>query len=152
MIALLLENVKIIASDISQEAIAIAKINAKRFGVQEKITFVHTSYLDKIEEKFDIIVSNPPYIADTAKVESNLSYEPNIALFGGEVGDEILKNIIDLASYHDNSYLCCEMGYDQKEPLTKYLKSKALGKADFYKDLAGFDRGFTLKIGENNRK
>ncbi len=152
MIALLLDDISITATDISQEAIAIAKINAKRFGVEDKITFVHTPYLSDIQQKFDIIVSNPPYIADKTKVENNLSYEPDIALFGGEVGDEILKNIIDIAAYHDNCYLCCEMGYDQKEPLSAYLASQGLAEADFYKDLAGLDRGFTLKIGENNRK
>ncbi len=152
LIALLVDDVSITATDISQEAILVAKINAKRFGVEDKITFIHTPYLIDIQEKFDIIVSNPPYIADDAKVENNLSYEPDIALFGGQVGDEVLKNIIDIAAYHDNCYLCCEMGYDQKEPLSKYFKTKGLGEADFYKDLAGFDRGFTLTIGENNRK
>ncbi len=152
MIALLLDDVSITATDISQDAIDIAKINAVHFGVEDKITFIHTPYLNDIQQKFDIIVSNPPYIADDASVENNLSYEPDIALFGGKKGDEILKNIIDIAAYHDNCRLCCEMGYDQKEPLSTYLKSKGLAEALFYKDLAEFDRGFILTIGENYRK
>jgi len=152
MIAHFRKDVTITATDISQEAIEIAKTNAKRFGVEDKITFVHTPYLSDIQEKFDIIVSNPPYIATDASLENNLSYEPDIALFGGKKGDEILKNIIDIASYHDNCTLCCEMGYDQKKPLNQYLESKGLAKAEFYKDLAGFDRGFILTMGENNRK
>ncbi len=152
LLALLLEDVTITATDISKDAIDIAKINAARFGVEDKITFIHTPYLIDVHEKFDIIVSNPPYIADAASVENNLSYEPDIALFGGKVGDEILKNIIDIALHHDNCILCCEMGYDQKEPLTAYLESKGSHKASFYQDIAGFDRGFTLNIGENNRR
>ncbi len=152
MIALIREDVTITATDISKEAIDIAKVNAARFGVADKITFIHTPYLIDIQQKFDIIISNPPYIAEDAPLENNLSYEPNIALFGGKKGDEILKNIIDIARYHDNCTLCCEMGYDQKEPLRQYLESKGLAKAEFYKDLAGFDRGFILTMGENNRK
>lgn len=152
LLALSLEDVSITATDISKDAIEIAKINAKRFGVEDKITFIHTPYLIDVNERFDIIVSNPPYIADDASLENNLSHEPDIALFGGKVGDEILKNIIDIALYHDNCILCCEMGYDQKEPLTAYLESKDASKASFYQDIAGFDRGFTLKIGENHRR
>lgn len=152
MIALMLEDVTITATDISKDAIEIAKINAARFGVADKITFIHTPYLLDIHEKFDIIVSNPPYIANDASVEHNLSYEPDIALFGGNVGDEILKNIIDIALSHDNCTLLCEMGYDQKESLSDYLESKGAQEANFYQDIAGLDRGFTLKIGENHRK
>ena len=152
MIALLVKDVDITATDISKDAIAIAKINAKRFGVEDKITFIHTPYLLDITKKFDIIVSNPPYIAQDAPVEKNLSYEPDIALFGGKVGDEILKNIIDIAIHHDNCTLCCEIGYDQKEPLATYLESKNQPKADFYQDLSGFDRGFTLTLGEQHRR
>jgi len=151
MLALLIDDVTITATDISTEAIEIAKVNAKRFGVEDKITFVHTPYLQDIHQKFDIIVSNPPYIAEDAPLEKNLSYEPDIALFGGKIGDEILKNIIDLASSFDPCILCCEMGYDQKEPLKNYLESKGHAKADFYQDFAGFDRGFTLHIGADNR-
>lgn len=152
LLALLIEDVTITATDISQEAIDIAKVNAVRFGVEDKITFIHTPYLIDVNEKFDIIVSNPPYIAEDASLEKNLSYEPDIALFGGKIGDEILKNIIDIALYHDNCHLCCEMGYDQKEPLIVYLESKGAHKANFYQDIAGFDRGFTLQIGDNHRK
>ena len=153
MIALLVDDVHITATDISKDALDIAEINAKRFGVEDKITFIHTPYLIvNPDNKFDIIVSNPPYVADEAKVKKNLSYEPDIALFGGEVGDEILKNIIDIAAYHDNCILCCEMGYDQKKPLSNYIQSKGLKKADFYQDLSGFDRGFTLTLGDNHRR
>ncbi len=152
MIAKLRKDATITATDISKEAIEIAKTNASRFGVAKQIRFIHTPYLIDIQQKFDIIISNPPYIAEDAPLERNLAYEPDIALFGGKKGDEILKNIIDIAAYHDNCVLCCEMGYDQKEPLQRYMADKNLAQARFYKDLAGFDRGFILKIGEKHQK
>jgi release factor glutamine methyltransferase len=151
MIAYLLKNVRITATDISNEALEIAKINAKVFQVEEKITFHHTPYIKGIEEKFDIIISNPPYIANSASLEKNLSYEPAIALFGGESGDEVLKDIIDIAYQQAPCILCCEMGYDQKASLADYIQKKGITDITFYKDLSGFDRGFVAKIGENHR-
>ena len=151
MIAKLLKDVTLTATDISKEALKTATINAKNFKVEEKITFVHTPYMEGIEQSFDIIVSNPPYIANDAPLEKNLSYEPETALFGGERGDEILKQIIDIAIYHDNCILCCEMGYDQKDALETYMHKKGIKDITFYKDYSGFDRGFVAKIGENYR-
>lgn len=142
MMALLIEDIHITAVDISEDALKIAKINARRFGVHEKITFIQTSYLDGIYDQFDMIVSNPPYIADDFLLENNLSYEPKNALFGGAVGDEILKNIIDIWSERGIPLLCCEMGYDQKSALSRYLANKGINRFSFYEDLAGFDRGF----------
>ncbi len=151
MLAKMLPTADIIATDISTKALEIAQKNAHYFGVQNQIKLLHTPYLENIHQKFDIIVSNPPYIANDASLEKNLSYEPDIALFGGKVGDEILKNIIDIATYHDNCYLCCEMGYDQKKSLSEYMQKKGIDSYTFYQDLSGFDRGFIATIGENHR-
>jgi release factor glutamine methyltransferase len=145
ILALNLPSSTITATDISQNSLDLAKLNAKKFGVLENINFVKTSLLDGIEQDFDIIVSNPPYIANGAKLEANLSYEPDIALFGGEIGDELLKQIIDLWVRSKAKYLCCEMGYDQKEPLKSYLLDLGISEVEFYQDLAGHDRGFVAK-------
>jgi release factor glutamine methyltransferase len=145
MLATLIDDITITATDISNDAIAIAKQNAKNFNVKEKIEFIQTNYLDGIDNEFDIIISNPPYIADDFELEKNLSYEPDNALFGGVVGDEMLKEIIDIWHKRKTTYLLCEMGYDQKEPLTEYLNFKGIKEYSFYKDLAGFDRGFIAK-------
>jgi len=149
MLAKLIPNIEITATDISKEAIQIAKKNALHFGVEKKIEFINSSYLENIDKSFDIIVSNPPYIANNFKVAQNLDYEPDIALFGGVEGDEILKNIIDIFIEKKASYLACEMGYDQKESLSQYMTKKGIKNFSFYKDLAGFDRGF---IGANNQR
>ncbi len=146
MLALLKKDIKIVATDISKEAIEVAKINAKRFKVEDKITFVKTSFLDTIKEDFDIIISNPPYISNYFEIEKNLTYEPKRALFGGKIGDEILKNIIDLAIKKRVKFLACEMGYDQLEPLKSYMIQKGVIKFEFYKDLSSHDRGFIATL------
>ncbi len=143
ILAILLPKAKIIATDISKDALEVAKINAKKYNVQNQIRFVKCNLLENINEKIDIIVSNPPYIKKNEKLEKNLAYEPDLALFGGEKGDEILKQIIDIAIEKEVKILACEMGYDQKEKITNYLSTYD-SNAKFYQDLVGIDRGFVL--------
>ena len=97
-------------------------------------------------KKFDMVISNPPYIADNYKLPLNVKYEPSNALFGGNIGDELLKDIIVQTKERDIKYLLCEMGYDQKSPLTKYINDilSSFKSLEFYKDYDKFDRGFTL--------
>lgn len=135
---------QIVATDISEDAIEVAKVNAKKHNVS--IEFIHSNLLDNVDGEFDIIVSNPPYIANEVKLEKNLSYEPQNALFGGEVGDEILRDIIDLAVIRKVKYLACEMGYDQREKILNYIQKYNIKSIEFYRDLAGFDRGFVIKF------
>lgn len=145
MLAKLLPQAKIIALDISQDALEVAKHNAQALHVKEKIEFIQSDLLSNYKSKsFDILVSNPPYVAKDAPLHVGLSYEPNIALFGGERGDEILQKIIDEFMQADAKTLACEMGYDQREKVAGYLTKYKL-EANFYKDLAGVDRGFVLK-------
>jgi len=147
MLAKLLPNAIIKAVDISNGALDVAQLNAEKHGVEEHIKFIHSDLLDNVADKnFDILVSNPPYIANEESLHVGLSYEPSLALFGGKEGDEILKKIID--TYFDKKikFLACEMGYDQKSRLTKYLETMEL-TVDFYQDLAGLDRGFIVKKG-----
>jgi len=149
MLAILLPSAQIIATDISEDALKVAIINAKRYNVQDKIEFVRCNLLDDVSEKIDVLVSNPPYIKKDEKLDKNLSYEPRCALFGGEKGDEILKQIIDEVVQRDIKILACEMGYDQKEKIENYLVNYNLN-AEFYKDLAGIDRGFVIKNRNKN--
>ncbi len=144
MLAILLPSAQIIATDISEDTLKVAIINAKRYDVQDKIEFVRCNLLDDVNKKIDVLVSNPPYIKKDEKLDKNLSYEPRCALFGGEKGDEILKQIIDETIQRGIKILACEMGYDQKEKIENHLANYNL-KAEFYKDLAGIDRGFTVK-------
>jgi release factor glutamine methyltransferase len=92
----ILNSLSITAIDISQDAIEIAKLNAKSAGVWEQINFVQSDLLERIDESFDIIVSNPPYVS---RVEyENLpvdikNYEPKLALLAGESGTEVIERL-----------------------------------------------------------
>ena len=145
-----LQKAHFIATDISEDAIKIAKKNIEQKGVQESIKLVHTDLLDGIEEKIDILVSNPPYIANEVVLESNLDYEPQNALYGGAIGDEILKRIVDEAFSRGVKILACEMGYDQKEKIEAYCKDKTLLSLKFYQDYAGHDRGFIMELAKED--
>ena len=139
-------NFQIYAVDISQKAIEVAIQNAKKFNVYNRIKFINSNLLDNFDENIDIIVSNPPYISENEKLEKNVfDYEPHLALFSGDMGDEILKKIIDLFFEHKCKYLFCEMGYDQKENISRYLSAYEYSSLEFYKDLASHDRGFIIK-------
>ena len=140
-----LPNATFIAVDISQDALEVARINIEKFDLKDRVKLRHGSLLDTIDEEFDYLVSNPPYIEDNLALEKNLSYEPQNALFGGVVGDEIIKKLLDEALKRNISYFTCEMGYDQKSKIRKYLEGKSFKSVDFYKDLSDFDRGFTLE-------
>ncbi|MDD5156586.1 peptide chain release factor N(5)-glutamine methyltransferase [Sulfurimonas sp.] len=146
MLAKFFPRAKIIAVDISQDALNIAKINIEKFGFENRIELRLGSLLEPIHEHIDYLISNPPYIADDEKLESNLSYEPQNALFGGEIGDEIIKKLLDELLSRNINLFTCEMGYDQKDKIQNYLSDKTLKNLDFYKDFSGFDRGFTLRL------
>ncbi len=134
---------KVLATDINPKAISLAAKNAKKFGVQ--IELYQTSYLDGIGEEVDIIVSNPPYIKEGEKLAKPLDFEPKEALFGGRNGDEVLKEIIDRFFASRARVLACEMGYDQKEAIAKYVQRYSGFTIEFYQDLAGLDRGFVIE-------
>ncbi len=139
-------NLKIVATDISDKAISIARKNIKLFGLENRVEVIKSNLIDNISEIPKLVVSNPPYIAKDFLLESNVfNYEPHTALFGGDIGDELLIKIINDIKAKDIKYLACEMGYDQKESITNHLNKVEAKSYEFYKDLAGLDRGFIVK-------
>lgn len=145
LLALHFPNAHCIAVDISPRALSVARRNIQAFGLEDRIKLREGDLLACVSEKIDLLVSNPPYIADDASLESNLSYEPQNALFGGSVGDEIIQRLLDEVYARSIPLFVCEMGYDQRLKVQEYLKSFAVQSLEFYKDLASFDRGFILK-------
>ena len=141
----------IIATDICEAPLRVAGENLRHFGLEKQIELRQSHLIDEVPESLELIVSNPPYIAEDFLLESNVvDYEPKEALFGGRVGDELLKQIILDAEKKGVKYLACEMGYDQKAPIQAFVNSIEVEYIHFYQDLAGFDRGFILKFAEGN--
>ena len=150
-LAYYLKNAKITMSDISKNAIEIAKKNAKENKVLEKTKFIKSDLFESIKEKFDIIVSNPPYIeTDVIKnLSKQVQNEPKIALDGGVDGLLFYRKLIKEAPnfLNDNGYLCMEIGYDQKEKVIELAKQKeSFSKIEAIKDLSGNDRVIICKI------
>jgi release factor glutamine methyltransferase len=138
-------NAKFIAVDISPDALKIAKENIEKFDMKNRIELRLGSLLEPVDEHIDYLVSNPPYIANEVLLESNLSYEPQNALFGGSIGDEIIQNLLDEVLRREINFFTCEIGYDQKGKIRDYLKNTNFDSLEFYKDYSDFDRGFTLR-------
>ncbi|HEX5709837.1 MAG TPA: peptide chain release factor N(5)-glutamine methyltransferase [Sulfuricurvum sp.] len=145
LLALHLPKARFIAVDISPRALGVARRNIETFGLCGRIELREGDLLSCVSEKIDLLVSNPPYIADDAPLENNLSYEPQNALFGGTVGDEIIQRLLEEVYRRKIALFVCEMGYDQRAKVQEYLKTFAVQSLEFYKDLASFDRGFSLK-------
>lgn len=145
-LALELPEAAITATDICPVPQKVAAQNARRFGVADRVTILESSLLDRAEGTFDIIVSNPPYIADDCPLPENVMNEPKEALFGGKRGDELLREIARTAIARKAEWLACEMGYDQKEPMETYLTELGYSRIAFYRDYAGLDRGFTARV------
>jgi len=142
-------NLNIIATDICDTPLKVAGKNIERFGLSEQIALRKSNLIDEVSEVLELVVSNPPYIAEDFLLESNVvDYEPKEALFGGRVGDELLKQIILDVKERGIKYLACEMGYDQKEPLQDFVNKIGVEYIKFYKDLAGHDRGFVIEFSE----
>lgn len=141
-----IENSKVFATDISMKALQIAKLNAEKNLVHRKMKFIESDMFKDIKEKdFDIIVSNPPYIK-TSVIEAlsvQVQNEPHIALDGGFDGLDFYKIIIENAYKYlkEDGQLFLEIGYDQKDDVTKLLNENK-HYCDIYskKDFGNNDR------------
>ena len=137
-------NADITAVDISEKALEIAQKNAKK--LETKINFLKSNLFDKLDnKKFDIIVSNPPYIRkdEIKKLSEEVQKEPKIALDGGEDGLDFYRIITEQAINYlkTGSFLCFEIGYNQKNDVIKIIEDKQNYKNTYCKkDLYGNDR------------
>lgn len=140
-------DVKILASDISSRALTVAKENAS--SLEADISFVESDLFSNIQDKFDIIVSNPPYIAhdDKKTIKENvLNYDPHLALFAGEEGMYFYRNIIEKSRpyLNEKGIMFFEIGYDQKEKIITLGENNKF-ETVVYKDINGRDRIAVLK-------
>lgn len=143
-------NAEVYAIDISEKALEIAKRNAST--LQAKVQFIKSNLFEKLENmKFDIIVSNPPYIKkeDIKFLSNEVQKEPQIALDGGYDGldfyRKITKQAIDFLKF--GSYLCFEIGYDQKNEVIEIIKDqKNYNNTYCIKDLFDNDRVIITQV------
>ncbi len=152
-IALSLEepNMNIVATDISDEALDVARLNNEKLGANVK--FIQGDMLKPVlGMKFDIFISNPPYIPNDELVDPLVKdNEPNIALFGGSDGmkfyDIILKGVKPLLK--DKAIIAFEHGFDKKQEMINLAKKYFPdSKVDVLKDLEGKDRMTFIYVGE----
>lgn len=132
---------EIVASDISEKALSIAIENANN---NANITFIKSDLFDNISGKFDLIISNPPYISYKDKItikDSVLNYDPHLALFAEEDGIYFYRKIIENANQYleNDGTIFLEIGYDQKEKILELGKSNNF-ITTVYKDINGKDR------------
>ena len=128
-------------SDISPKAIEVAKKNA--ILLKTDVQIITSNLFENIQETYDIIVSNPPYIETSTipTLSQEVQNEPHIALDGGKDGLTFYRKIIQEAPYYltKNGYLCLEIGFHQKKAVTQLLQ-KNFENVITKQDLAGNDR------------
>lgn len=130
-------------SDIEDKALSLARENKEITNISN-VEFIKSDLFENIDGKFDLIISNPPYInkEDYDKLEKELYFEPKSALYGGEDGLLFYKKIIRKAPdyLNDQGHLIFEIGYDQKEILNKLLKGQGFKSIINLRDFNDFDR------------
>ena len=150
-----IKNSKITSLDISDIPLEVGKINAVNNGVDNRIEFLKSDVFTAIkntEKKFDIIVSNPPYIPkkDIETLHTQVKdYEPYNALEGGEDGLDFYRQITEESVQYlkQGGILAYEVGHDQSEDVSKIMKHHGYDKIYTKKDIQGIDRvviGFKL--------
>ena len=145
-IAKLADGAQVTLTDVSCDALEVARLNAKKLGVEDKVTFVRSDLFEAVDGSFDLIVSNPPYVRSdiipTLDTEVK-DHEPMLALDGGADGLDIYMKIVKEAADHldENGCLMMEIGFDQADDIKKLIKEEGrFGEVRVIQDLAGLDR------------
>jgi release factor glutamine methyltransferase len=145
------KNIFLIATDISRDALVLAKENARSAGIQDQIKFVNGDLFgplhpSKERKPFDLILSNPPYIIRHeigSLVKEVRDYEPTIALDGGEDGLEFYRRFVSQAPFYlrVGGWLLLEIGQNQREMVSKLIEEEGTFlKSECVPDLSGFER------------
>ncbi|WP_130805708.1 peptide chain release factor N(5)-glutamine methyltransferase [Senegalia massiliensis] len=154
-LAYYIENSYIYSVDISEKAIKIARKNKKKMNLEDRVELITKDILEgfpEIDEKMDIVVSNPPYIPsrdiDSLQIEVS-KYEPRLALDGGDDGLVFYRYITEKAKEKliDNGLLCYEIGYDQGESVKNIMGDNGYKEILVLKDLQGRDRAVIGRMG-----
>lgn len=143
-----------VAVDISQEALEVARDNAQRNGVAERIEFVRSNWCANVEGQFDLVVANPPYIParDIESLDKEVrDFDPILALAGGEDGLQAYKKILTEIKSHllPDSLIFFEIGNLQSRDIAGLAGNAGFFVHESYPDLSGIIRVVELSLGEN---
>jgi len=135
----------VVATDISEAALVIARRNARRHAVADRIRFVHANMLDTLDD-FDLIVANPPYVrqGDRRALQPEVrDYEPGVALFGGDSGFDLVVSVVEQAAarLRPGGFLIFEFGFGQDDAVEELLaKTRGITMVGLRRDLQGIAR------------
>jgi release factor glutamine methyltransferase len=134
----------VVATDVSNEALLVARHNAEQHGVADRIQFVETSYLDGTDGHFDLIAANPPYVRDGDKsaLARDVRHEPDVALFGGATGLRDIEGVLDAASerLRPDGWFIMEFGFGQEDDVRARVARRPLRLDHVHSDLQGLPR------------
>jgi release factor glutamine methyltransferase len=120
---------EVVATDLSGDALEVARQNARRLGVADRVTFIKTSYLDDVDGIFDLVVANPPYVRDGDKIalSRDVRHEPEVALFGGPDGLRDVGGVLDAAVQRvkPGGWFVMEFGYGQEDDVCRLVGARA---------------------------
>jgi release factor glutamine methyltransferase len=139
-----LKRAEIDAVDISVGALEIAKANAVRLQLADRVNFREANLLEDFDApEFDLVVSNPPYVGECEadKVQAEVrKFEPHVAVFGGPLGTEIVTRLLEQAhrTLKPGGYVLVEIGFSQSEKVREM--AKAFDDVRFVEDLQGIPR------------
>jgi release factor glutamine methyltransferase len=142
---------EVFAVDISEDALSLAKENSVRLGLGGRVRIQKGDLLENLTERFDLIVANLPYVSmqDRHLLAREVLHDPEVALFGGPNGDELVRRLIEQAPSHltANGLLALEIGINQAEELTEVLRQKNYHDIQSKKDYSGITRFLLARYG-----
>ena len=142
---------KIVAVDVSEDALALARENAVRLSLSDRVRFLKSDLLKNVDGMFDLIVANLPYVAaqDRHTLSREVLRDPEVALFGGAHGDELIRRLIEQAParLRPGGLLALEIGIGQSEALLSMLAGKKYRDICPKNDYSGVTRFLFARYG-----
>ncbi len=135
--------VEVTCADISEEALSLAKENKELLGIKN-VTFLPTNLFSKIEERYDLVIANLPYVPETDRpsLAPELEHDPDLALYGGEDGLDLIKIFIQQVRNHlnDQADIALEIGINQSQEVEQLLTQAGFTDISTKQDISGISR------------
>ncbi len=142
---------EVYAVDISEDALALARENAARLGLSARVRFQKSDLFENLPERFDVIVANLPYISmqDRHLLSREVLHDPEVALFAGPAGDELVRRLTEQAPSHlePGGLLALEIGAGQAEGLSELFRQKNYHDIESKRDYSGITRFLLARYG-----